>query len=91
MTVPAETPEWFDSSYAEGKAGEHYFTEELHGRMEDNPMQWANVFVPSGVPVYPKVCELIQSGEPRESRSDPDGRSGLWVSLRIAIAAGAHF
>lgn len=84
-------PEWFDPSYSEGVNGEHYFSDDVYSPIYEKPVEWANVFFPAAVPLYQKACELAQVSEARESRADPDGRPGLWVSIRIANAVGAHF
>ncbi len=91
MTVPTQWPEWFDSSYTADKGGHYSPPDPELPRIDDAPVEWANVFMPAEVPMYAKAYELARAAEPRESRPDPDGRAGLWVSLRIARAAGAQF
>lgn len=90
MTVPTQWPEWFDSSYTADKGGHYIAPEPGVPRIDDAPVEWANVFVPANVPFYAKANEIAQSSDKRESRSDPDGRAGLWVSIRIALASGAQ-
>lgn len=90
MTVPTQWPEWFDSNYTADKGGHYLPPEPAPPRIDDAPVEWANVFMPAEVAMYAKAYELAQAADPRESRADPAGRLGLWVSIRIALASGAQ-
>lgn len=53
------------------------------------PADPCNVFVPANVPVYARLCKLVEVDGSILRKIDPGGRAGWWVPLDVALAAGA--